>query len=52
MLLAWLEGHWAGLPALDMRRMPGVFLLIDGNKVYHHKLLSDRPDYMGLATAA
>ncbi len=30
MLMAWLEGHWAGLPAGDVQRMPGVFLLVDG----------------------
>jgi len=48
MMIAWLEGHWAGLPAGDVERMPGVFLLIDGEirKAFRHKLVSDRPDYL------
>jgi len=52
MLIAWLEGHWAGLPAGDVQRMPGVFLIVNGEirKAYRHKLVSDRPDYLQLAT--
>lgn len=54
MLIAWLEGHWAGLPAGDVQRMPGVFLIVSGEirKAYRHKLVSDRPDYLQLATVA
>jgi hypothetical protein len=52
MLMAWLEGHWAGWPAGDVERMPGVFLVVEGQirKVYRHKLVSDRPDYLAMAT--
>ena len=52
MLIAWLHGHWAGAPAGDVERMPGVFLMVNGEirKVFRHKLVSDRPDYLGLAT--
>lgn len=51
MLMAWLEGHWVGLPAGDVQRMPGVFLIVNGEirKAYRHKLVSDRPDYLELA---
>lgn len=54
MLIAWLEGHWAGLPAGDVQRMAGVFLIVDGQirKAYRHKLVSDRPDYLQLAAAS
>jgi hypothetical protein len=33
--------------------MPGVFLLQRGEirKAFRHKLVSDRPDYLALATA-
>src|ERR1035438_7947207 len=45
MLVAWLNGHFVGLPAGDVQRMPGAFLLKDGEirKAYRHKLVSDRP---------
>ena len=52
LLSAWLSGHFAGLPAGDVERMPGVFLL-EGNvilKAFRHKLVSDRPDYLALAS--
>ena len=52
MLIAWLHGHWAGLPAGDVERMPGLFLIFRGEilKAYRHKLVSDRPDYLTVAT--
>jgi hypothetical protein len=52
MLGAWLQGHWAGLPAGDVQRMPGVFLIFRGEivKAYRHKLVSDQPDYLAVAT--
>jgi len=51
-LIAWLEGNWAGMPAGDVQRMPGAFLIVQGNilKAYRHKLVSDRPDYLAMAT--
>jgi peroxiredoxin len=51
-LIAWLEGHWIGVPAGDIQRMPGVFLIHNGRirKSFRHKLVSDRPDYLALAT--
>jgi peroxiredoxin len=54
MLIAWLEGHWVGLPAGDVQRMPGVLLIVSGEirKAYRHKLVSDRPDYLQLATVS
>ena len=53
MLTAWLSGHFVGLPAGDVERMPGVFLLRKGQivRAFRHKLVSDRPDYIGLASA-
>jgi peroxiredoxin len=53
MLVAWLNGHFVGLPAGDVQRMPGAFLVRDGEllKSFRHKLVSDRPDYLALATA-
>jgi peroxiredoxin len=53
MLVAWLNGHFVGLPAGDIQRMPGAFLLRDGEirKAFRHTLVSDRPDYLALATA-
>ena len=52
MVMAWLDGHWAGAPAGDVERMPGVFLMVNGEirKAFRHKLVSDRPDYLGLAS--
>jgi peroxiredoxin len=48
---AWLKGHFTGLPAGDIQRMPGAFLLQRGEirKAFRHKLISDRPDYLALA---
>jgi peroxiredoxin len=52
MLLAWTHGHFTGLPAGDIQRMPGAFLMDRGEirKAFRHKLVSDRPDYVALAT--
>src|SRR5262249_5013557 len=53
MLTAWLSGHFAWLPAGYVERMPGAFLL-KGNqiqKAFRHKLVSDRPDYLALASS-
>lgn len=52
MLGAFLHGHFVGFPAGDVERMPGVFLLENGEirKAFRHKLVSDRPDYLALAT--
>ncbi len=54
MVKAWLDGHWAGLPAGDVERMPGVFLMVNGEicRAFRHKLVSDRPDYLALATVS
>jgi len=54
MLSAWARGHFVGLPAGDVERMPGAFLLQNGEvrKAFRHKLVSDRPDYVALATLA
>jgi hypothetical protein len=51
---AWSKGHWAGFPAGDVERMPGVFLLTNGEirKAFRHKLVSDRPDYRSLANVS
>lgn len=51
-LMAWLEGHWVGMPVGDVQRMPGTFLLQNGEilKAFRHKLVSDRPDYVKMAT--
>jgi peroxiredoxin len=53
MLSAWSRGHFLGIPSGDIERMPGVFLLRRGEirKAFRHKLVSDRPDYLALATA-
>jgi peroxiredoxin len=50
---AWFHGHSTGLPAGDIERMPGAFLLKFGEvrKAFRHKLISDRPDYLALATS-
>jgi peroxiredoxin len=52
LLLAWTHGHFAFFPEGDIQRMPGVFLLEKGEirKAFRHKLISDRPDYLALAT--
>ena len=51
-LMAWLQGHWIGVPAGDVLRMPGTFLIQDGEirKAFRNKLVSDRPDYLQMAT--
>jgi hypothetical protein len=50
--MAWLDGHFALLPGGDIMRMPGAFLLQGGEirKTFRHKLISDRPDYVALAS--
>jgi peroxiredoxin len=52
MLGALLRGHFIGFPAGDIERMPGAFLIDQGKiqKAFRHKLVSDRPDYLALAT--
>jgi len=54
MVMAWRDGHWVGAPAGDVERMPGVFLMVNGEirKAFRHKLVSDRPDYLALASLA
>jgi peroxiredoxin len=49
---AFFRGHFVGFPAGDVVRMPGVFLLQNAEirKAFRHKLVSDRPDYLALAT--
>ena len=52
MVMAWMSGHFVGPPAGDVQRMPGTFL-VQGNqirKAFRHKLVSDRPDYVALAS--
>jgi hypothetical protein len=54
MLMSWMDGNFALLPAGDVQRMPGAFLL-ENNQIksaFRHKLISDRPDYVRLAAAA
>ncbi len=53
MLLAWTHGHFTGIPAGDIQRMPGAFLMDHGEiqKAFRHKLVSDRPDYVALGDA-
>ena len=52
MLGAWFRGHFVGFPAGDIERVPGAFLIDRGEiqKAFRHKLVSDRPDYLSLAT--
>ena len=51
MMKAWTQGHWAGVPSGDVERMPGTFLVVNGEirKAFRNKLVSDRPDYLELA---
>jgi hypothetical protein len=53
LLTSWLQGNVSGLPAGDVQRMPGAFLLQHGQirSAFRHKLVSDRPDYLQLASA-
>jgi hypothetical protein len=48
---AWRGGHSGGKIAGDVRLMPGVFLVKDGEiqRAYRHPTLADRPDYVALA---
>lgn len=43
--------HGVGIPVGDPMRMPGVFLLKDGEIVqaFRHKTVADRPDYDALS---
>jgi peroxiredoxin len=52
MFSAWSRGHMAGAPDGDVERMPGVFLIHRAEilKSFRHKLVSDRPDYLSLAS--
>jgi len=51
-LSALFRGNFVGFPSEDVIRMPGVFLLQNTQirKAFRHKLVSDRPDYLALAT--
>ena len=48
---AWLSGHSAGAFDGNVFRMPGVFLMDDGEivRAYRHKSAADRPDYVSLS---
>ena len=48
---AWLQGHSVGPIDGNVFRMPGTFLVLDGEVVrsYRHKTAADRPDYVALA---
>ncbi|MEZ6125526.1 MAG: SelL-related redox protein [Planctomycetaceae bacterium] len=48
---AWLRGHSAGAFDGNVLRMPGIFLLHDGEivRAYRHRTAADRPDYAQLA---
>jgi len=48
-----MSGHFVGLPAGDVERMPGTFLLRGNHihKAFRHKLVSDRPDYVSFASS-
>jgi len=54
MIFAWLDGHFIGLPAGDVQRMPGVFLMQENKirRAFRHELVSDRTDYVALANPA
>jgi peroxiredoxin len=51
---AFFHGHFTGFPAGEIERMPGVFLMqgTEIRKAFRHKLVSDRPDYLALASPA
>jgi peroxiredoxin len=53
LLSATRRGHRTGVPTENVERMPGVFLIRGSEirKAFRHKLVSDRPDYLALATA-
>ena len=49
---ALVSGHGAGWTGVDIRRMPGVFL-IDRGRIIHafrHRTTCDRPDYLSLSS--
>ncbi|HMI52492.1 MAG TPA: SelL-related redox protein [Candidatus Saccharimonadales bacterium] len=54
MIFAIVDGHFGFFPAGDIQQMPGVFLIENGEiqKSFRHKLISDRPDYLSLATVS
>ena len=51
--MSWLDGNFSGLPAGDVQGMPGAFLLQNNliKSAFRHRLVSDRPNYLELATA-
>ena len=53
LLMSWLDGNFSGLPAGDVQGMPGAFLLQNNliKSAFRHRLVSDRPNYLELATA-
>jgi peroxiredoxin len=52
LITAAFSGHFAAYPEGDIQRMPGVFLIERGpiRKAFRHTLISDKPDYLALAT--
>ena len=48
---AVVRGHGLGLPAGDVRQMPGAFLIYRGEvlKSFRHKTAADRPNYTSMA---
>lgn len=48
------EGHSVGMLAGDGFRMPGVFLIHNGEIIseYRHETVADRPDYGAIASCA
>ncbi|HET9804166.1 MAG TPA: SelL-related redox protein [Candidatus Acidoferrum sp.] len=52
MFSAWAHGNFVGAPDGDVERMPGVFLIHRDEivKSFRHRLVSDRPDYIALAS--
>jgi hypothetical protein len=53
MLGASLQGHWTGAPAGDVERLAGTFLIRNSEikKAFRNKLVSDRPNYLEMASA-
>jgi len=52
LFIAWAHGNFLGAPDGDIERMPGVFLIHRAQirKSFRHKLVSDRPDYLAIAS--
>jgi len=52
MFIASARGNFLGVPDGDVERMPGVFLIHRARvcKSFRHKLVSDRPDYLAIAS--